>query len=824
MSVRIYELARRLKMSSKDLLEVLEKKGIPAKSHASTVDEEIAEALVQELSAGSTGKPAAAPKSAAPKSAAPKSAKKTTSTGAVTDAKSTGSSHASKSKRGDKPTRGPKEPTETVKASDKPSGGSPRGEAGEASTPQDDKNQTQLSKKKNLVNKPLPPSRKPAAVAHPGSQPSHKAESTTTMAAPAQVNKPLPQTAPPRPKALPPVQAHGRQAAAATTPPQADAQAKIQVQGAMLRTRPPIKVKDLAEAMEIKPFQLIQELMKNNIFATINETLDVEIAKEVAANFGFTLEIERREKAQHKTLPKQQIEEPEPTVADKEEDLVPRPPVVTFMGHVDHGKTSLLDAIRKENVVATEAGGITQHIGAYTVEAAGHPITFLDTPGHEAFTAMRARGAQVTDIAVLVVAADDGIMPQTREAINHAKAAGVAIVVAVNKVDKPSADPMRVRTQLQELGLMPEEWGGDTIVVDVSAATGQGLDDLLQMLALQAEIMELRANPNRPAEGTIIEAQLEKGRGPTANALIRNGTLEVGDCVICGPYWGKVKALMDHTGQRVKRATPSTAVKILGISGVPEAGAFLQVVANDKQAREIAEQRKEQDRVGDLERPRHVSLEQIYQQIKEEGRTKLNAVIKADVRGSVEAIIGSLEQIPDDKVKLEITHSGVGDITDSDVLLASASDALIIGFNGKAEASAKAKAKHDGIEIRTYKVIYELIEEVRKAMEGLLEPELRQEIVGHAEVRQVFNISRGVRTVAGSQVTDGRINKNNRIRVIRNGRVLHDDKISSLRHFSEDVQEVKAAQECGISVERFHAFEPGDILEAYVIQKFAQTL
>jgi translation initiation factor IF-2 len=801
MSVRIYELARRLKMSSKDLLGVLEKKDIPAKSHASTVDEDTAEALVQELSGGSAEKKKTAPKGS----------------GKGQKAKS------AKARQGGKSTVSEKEQAKSGKAGEKTKAGSSKGKKTETKAPEEDAKQTQLSKKKNLVNKPLPPSRKPAAVSDSGSRESMQTEATTTVAAaPGQKNKPLPKAPQVRPKPLPPVQPDGK-----GTPPsqsQTETQARIQVQGAILRTRPPIKVKDLAEAMDIKPFQLTQELMKSNIFATINETLEVEVAKEAAAKFGFTLEIERREKGQHKALPKQQIEEPEPTVEDKEEDLEARPPVVTFMGHVDHGKTSLLDAIRKANVVASEAGGITQHIGAYTVNVGGNQITFLDTPGHEAFTAMRARGAQVTDIAVLVVAADDGIMPQTREAINHAKAAGVAIVVAVNKVDKPSADPMRVRTELQELGLMPEDWGGETIVVDVSAITGQGLDDLLEMLVLQAEIMELKANPNRPAEGTVIEAQLEKGRGPTANILIRNGTLSVGDAVICGPYWGKVKALMDHTGQRVKKAEPSTAVKVLGISGVPDAGAFLQVVANDKTAREISEQRKEQDRVGDLERPRHVSLEQIYQQIKEEGRTKLNAVIKADVRGSVEAIVSSLEQIPDDKVKLEITHSGVGDITDSDVLLASASDALIIGFNVKADGSAKAKAKHDGVEIRLYKVIYELIEEVRKAMEGLLEPELHEEIVGHAEVRQVFRISRGVRTVAGSQVTDGRINKNNRIRVFRNGRLLHDDKISSLRHYSEDVQEVKAAQECGISVERFHDFEPGDILEAYTLQKVAQTL
>jgi len=739
MSVRIYDLAKRLKLSNRDLLALLEKRGIPAKSHSSTLDEETAESIAREL-AEPARKKAAAP--AAPKRKPAARAKKQAPAAAAAE-------------------------------------------------------------------EPPPP---PPAPAEP-------------VAPPPPVNKPLPPSPLLRPRPLPPLSPGGRPPAPGTaTGTFAAAPSRITVQGQTLRTRPPITVKELAEAISIKPFQLIQALMRRNVFATINETLEVETAKAVAAQFGFSLEIERREKAHHQPQIKQVVQPIQPVTADRTEDLRPRSPVVTFMGHVDHGKTSLLDAIRRANVVATEAGGITQHIGAYTVNVGKQSITFLDTPGHEAFTAMRARGAQVTDIAVLVVAADDGVMPQTVEALNHARAARVPVLVAVNKIDLPAADVLRVRTQLQERGLAPEDWGGETIFVDVSATTGQGIKDLLEMILLQAEMLELKANPNRPGEGTVVEAQLETGPGPTATVLVRNGTLRVGDAFVCGPNWGKVKALLDHQGQRCKAAAPATPVKVVGLSGVPEAGVLFQVVASERAAREIADQRQGEERRGELERPKRVSLEDLYQQIREEGRARLNVVLKADVQGSVEAIVGALSQIPDDKVKLEIAHAGVGNITESDVLLASASDALILGFNVRPDAGAKAKAKHDGVEMRLYQIIYELIEEVREAMQGLLEPEVREAVVGHAEVRQTFSLSRGAGTVAGCVITDGRIQKETKIRVLRDGHKIHEGTIASLRHFQQDVREVRAAQECGIILDKFAAFEPGDILEGYELQKVAQHL
>ncbi|MGB9792089.1 MAG: translation initiation factor IF-2, partial [Thermacetogeniaceae bacterium] len=488
-----------------------------------------------------------------------------------------------------------------------------------------------------------------------------------------------------------------------------------------------------------------------------------------------------------------------------------------------HGKTSLLDAIRHTNVTATEAGGITQHIGAYQVDVDGKKITFLDTPGHEAFTAMRARGAKVTDIAVLVVAADDGVMPQTIEAINHAKAAEVPIIVAINKIDKPQANPELVKQQLAEHGLVPEEWGGDTICVPVSAKTGEGLDQLLEMILLVAEMEELKANPNRPARGTVIEAKLDKGRGPVATVLIQKGTLEVGDYVIAGTAHGRVRAMLDFKGRRIKKATPSTPVEILGLSEVPNPGDSLVVCQDEKLARQIVEERMEQKRQQELTTKEKVTLDDLFKQIQQGKVKELKLIIKADVQGSVEALVQALSKLSTDEVKINIIHSGVGAITETDVMLASASNGLIIGFNVRPDSNAKKAAEQQRVEIRLYNVIYEVIDDIRAAMEGLLEPEYREVILGRSEVRDIFHIPK-VGTVAGCYVSEGKVVKNARVRVIRDGEVIYEGSIASLKRFKDDVREVPQGYECGIGLDKFQDFKKGDILEDYYIEEVKRVL
>ncbi|HZC58681.1 MAG TPA: translation initiation factor IF-2 [Chthoniobacterales bacterium] len=589
----------------------------------------------------------------------------------------------------------------------------------------------------------------------------------------------------------------------------------------IIHIKPPIIVRELAQQIGLKPFQLIHDLMAMNIFAAINHTIEPDIAASICKKHGFTFEVEKREKGGGVHSRPVVVEEPPPPAVQPKEELRPRAPIITFMGHVDHGKTSLMDAIRKSRVAAGEAGGITQHIGAYSVSYKGQSITFIDTPGHEAFTAMRARGAKVTDVVVLVVAADDGLMPQTLEAINHARAAKVSIIVAINKIDLASANVDRVKSQLQEKGLTPEDWGGETICVPVSATKGIGIDRLLEMILLQAEIMELKASPTAPAQATVIEAQIEPGRGPTATVIVQMGTLRVGQPFICGSYSGKVKSLINDDGESIKEAGPAMPAKVLGFTGLPNAGDELTVMESEKSVKTLSEERLADLRNQKLAMPQRATLESLFESMGD-GRKALLLILKCDVQGSAEALTASLNQIDSKKIDLELIHVGVGPISESDVLLATASNAVIVGFNVKVENQAASAAKQEGIQIKLYSIIYELIDQVKEAMAGLLDPEIRESIVGHAEVRQVFDLSKG--TVAGCYVTDGRILRSGRARVLRRRQPIYDGGIATLRRFQDDVKEVRAGVECGMKLGDFTEYEVGDIIECYNLEKVPQQL
>lgn len=596
--------------------------------------------------------------------------------------------------------------------------------------------------------------------------------------------------------------------------------------GQLISLKPPIVVRELAEQLKLKPFKLIADLMELNVFANVNQSIDELVAQKICAKYGFRFEVEKRERGSgiiHAPVKKVEVD-----IEDKPEDLKPRAPVVTIMGHVDHGKTTLLDVIRKSDVVAGEAGGITQHIGAYTISFP-HPerknelqqITFLDTPGHAAFSAMRARGANVTDIVVLVVAATDGVMPQTLEALSHAQAARAEIMVAVNKVDHPNANPMKVRQQLQEKGLVCEEWGGKTLFVDVSAITKVGVDKLLESILLQAEIMELKANPDRRAKGNVIESGLEPG-GPTATVLVRKGTLRLGDVVICGPYYGKVRALINEEDKRLKEASPSVAVKLLGLNGVPEAGLEFSVVENEKEAREITEKRILEARAMGQEARAKITLENLFATMTSNAAKILKVVVKADTQGSVEAIVEALKKIESDKVSLEVIHSAVGTITESDVALASASNAVILGFHTRIDNGVSDEAKREGVQVKLYAIIYELIDHVKEAMSGLLDPVHKDVVVGSAEIRKVFELSKGA-PVAGCMVTMGRIVRG-KVRIMRRKGLIYEGVTQSLRRFQDEVNEVRAGMECGIRIDGFGDFQIGDAIECYTVEKIAQKL
>lgn len=571
-----------------------------------------------------------------------------------------------------------------------------------------------------------------------------------------------------------------------------------------------ITVGELASRLKATAAEVIKKLMQLGVMATVNQEIDFDTAFLVAEEFHAKVE---REVVV--TIEEMIIDDSE----DTEQDLKPRDPVIVVMGHVDHGKTSILDAIRRTNVASGEAGGITQHIGAYRCQVGDQSITFLDTPGHEAFTSMRARGAKVTDIAVLVVAADDGIMPQTVEAINHAKEADLSIVVAINKIDKPDANPDRIMQQLTEHGLVPEEWGGEAICVPVSARTGQGLGRLLEMILLVAEMKELRANPDRPAKGTVIEARLDKGRGPVATLLVQNGTLRAGDIVIAGTSVGRIRAMTDENGNNLKEAGPSVPVEIMGLDEAPVAGDVFNVVSDERLARELVEQRKQAAKEEQFKKYQKVTLDNLFEQMKQGEMKELSIIVKADVQGSVEAVTQSLEKLSNDEVAVRVIHGGVGAVSESDVMLADASNAIIVGFNVRPDSMAQAAAENADVEIRLYRVIYECIEEIESAMKGMLAPKTREVMHGRIEVRQVYKIS-SVGIVAGCYVLEGKVMRGDSIRVVRDGIVIADDNMASLRRFKDDVREVAQGYECGIGLERFNDIKVGDIFEAYVIEEY----
>ena len=574
-----------------------------------------------------------------------------------------------------------------------------------------------------------------------------------------------------------------------------------------------ITVSELAERMKKPATEIIKKLMMLGTMATVNDNIDFDTASLVAEDLGATVEHEiiyTDEDIIFNDLP------------DNEEDLLPRPPVVVVMGHVDHGKTSLLDYIRKSKVTATEAGGITQHIGAYSVNVNDRQITFLDTPGHEAFTAMRLRGALVTDIAILVVAADDGIMPQTVEAINHAKAAGVTTIIAINKIDKPSANVDRVLQELTEYELIPEAWGGDTICCPVSALTGEGVDNLLEMAILVADMKELKANPNRNAKGSVIESRLDKAKGTVATVLVQNGTLHTGDLIVAGTSMGKIRAMTDYKGRKVTEAGPSTPVEILGLNEVPEGGDVFYCVDNEKMAKNVIEARKFKIKNDEQNSRKLVSLDDLFNQINQGEVKDLNIIVKADVQGSVEAVKQSLLKLSNEEVRINIIHGAVGAVNESDVMLADASNAIIVGFNVRPTNGASASAADKNVDVRLYRIIYQAIEEIEAAIKGMLAPEVVEKIIGHAEVRQLFKVS-GVGTIAGCHVTDGKITRNSQVRINRDGIVVHEGELSSLKRFKDDAKEVAEGYECGVTFEKFNDLKEGDIVEAFIMEKVERT-
>ena len=568
-----------------------------------------------------------------------------------------------------------------------------------------------------------------------------------------------------------------------------------------------VSVKRLAELIDMSPIDVIKQLMRNGIMASMNQTIDFQVSNLVASGLGVRVKVEEE------TAPATQALKTAVAVDTDPARLIERPPIVTILGHVDHGKTTLLDTIRRSRVAAGEVGGITQHIGAYQVTYKDKEITFLDTPGHEAFTAIRARGARVTDIAVLVVAADDGVMPQTVEALDHAKAAGVEIITAVNKMDRPDADPERVRRQLSEQGLIVEEWGGDTISVPVSAIQGDGIEDLLENILVVSELSEFKADPDRPGSGVVIEAKLDKNRGSLATMLVQNGTLKVGDHILAGTSWGRIKAMNSDAGKRVRDAGPSTPTEVMGFNTLPEAGDIFVVVPDEKTARSVAEERLREKEI-ERSKVRALTLEEIYTRINQGEFKELNLVIKADVQGSVEAVCSALERLDDENARIRILHAGSGTITESDILLASASDAIVIGFSTTTQPGVERLSEREGVEIRHYGIIYHVIEDLEKALKGILEPTYREIITGHAEIREIFSVGRRGR-IAGCMVTDGRISRSAAVRVLRDGETIHDGTIASLRHFRDEVNEMASGFECGVGLANYTDFQEGDVLETF---------
>ncbi len=785
MPVRIYEIAKKVGISSKEVLAKAKELGITnAKVASSTLDKITAEYLEGKIAGTQEPEPEPAPVAVEP---------------VIITA----------------PAEEPEEETaDETEADAEQDAAEEEEEEEEAEEPEkEEEESTDLGKKVGFIelgNMPVRPAvreRKKKKDKKPANDPEAKrpatAPATATTPTTTPTTAPAPAPGPAKPKFTAPAN------------------------GPLIAMKPPIIVRDLADEMKRKPFQLIADLMALNVFANINQSIEEPVAREICAKHGFRFRLERRERGaglvKTSTMKKVVLD-----ADDIEEDLQPRAPVVTIMGHVDHGKTTLLDVIRHSNITAGEAGGITQHIGAYTINVSHpeHPkkleqITFLDTPGHAAFSAMRARGANVTDIVILVVGADDGVMPQTIEALAHAQAAEVPIIVAVNKIDHPSANPMMARTQLQEKGLVCEEWGGQTIFVDVSALKNTNVDKLLGMVLLQAEVLELKANPNRKAVGNVVESGLEAG-GPTATLLVRKGTLKVGDVIVCGNHFGKVRALVDHEGKRIKQAGPSSAVKVLGLNGVPDAGAEFNILPNEKEARSVCEDRDTKQRDEALSRKRKMTLATLFTRMEATSDKVLKLIIKADTQGSVEAIVDSINKIESDKVQSEVIHSGVGSVSESDATLASASDAVILGFHAKIDTGVGEVAKREGVEIKLYAIIYELIDEVKEAMAGLLDPLLKDVVTGQAEVRRIFDLSKGG-NVAGCAVTSGKIVRG-KMRVVRKGDLVYEGISHTLKRFKDEVNEVRTGMECGIRLDGFDDFKESDIIECYMQEKVAQKL
>jgi translation initiation factor IF-2 len=796
--VRVHELAKSHDMSAQDVLDKLRAAGIKVKAPASAVDEDQAKAAIEGRplpSNGAAAKPAKAPEPPPPTPTvrrAPPAAPAASDRAALAKRAEQAAAKAAKP-------AAPAAPPAARPATPAPAASATPGAAPANGTPAAD---GEPAKPARPTRSSLSGERAPGA-AGPGGRRRVVIDSQASRRTPGQ------QQQPPR------RQRRGRRRRGTYDDTVAPLDQAAATHTDLVRINSGSTVKDIAESMGVPVPEIIKKLMMLGQMATLTQTLSDDAVGILAEEFGKEVEI----------VHAADEVESEPVYEDAEEDLVDRPPVITIMGHVDHGKTSLLDAIRSTEVVAGEAGGITQHIGAYQVHHNGKLVTFLDTPGHEAFTAMRARGARVTDIAVIVVAADDGVKPQTDEAIDHAKAADVPIVVAVNKIDKEGADPTRVRTEMTTRGLQPVEWGGETEFVDVSAKSKVGLEDLLDTLQVVAEVEELKANPTAPAAGVVIESKLDPGRGPVVTVLIQRGTLRVGDALVAGANWGRVRALNDFIGERVKEAHPGDPIEVLGFDGVPEAGEYVRAVENDRRARQIAHEREQR-----LKQEQHArrsgrkrSLEDVFKEIQAGELKELNLLVKADVAGSAEALQDEIAKLPQDEVAVNIIRSGVGGINESDVMLAAASDAIIIGFNVRPVGDARAAAEREGVEVRNYSVIYKVLDELRAAMEGMLEPDEVEDSLGHVEVRQIFRASK-IGVIAGSYVTDGKITRGARTRIVRDGTIVYDGEIASLRRVSEDVREVAAGFECGIVLRNFQDVKEGDILEVYETRKVDRAL
>ncbi len=788
--IRVHDLAKVFGMTSKEVLDQLNKAGFKVKSHSSNVNEERARSVLTSR----------APKRKAPPKAGPA---RPVPSGRLTSAKPSPARSGAAAAKVKESISTPQKPLAPKPAEPRLAGTKPKSQPATIAAPKVRPRpgltpSPQASKGKAILDQPPPPS-KPAAQPPPAPA-VVEPEPTVTVAPPPPAT--MPEEMAPVVTSLPPppVQIEPAQPEAPPAPPPT------------IKITEAITIKELAEKLQTSPSEVIKKLIKMGIMTTINQPLDVDLVKTVAGKLGFAVEVAPLEEAATEA---KEVEDPSL--------LQPRPPVVTIMGHVDHGKTSLLDAIRLTNVIASEAGGITQHIGAYQVDLAHGKVTFLDTPGHEAFTSMRARGAQVTDIVVLVVAADDGVMPQTLEAINHAKDAKVPILVAINKIDKPGADPSRVRQQLADQGLVPEEWGGQTIYVEVSAKKKVGIDRLLEMLLLLAEIQELKANPHKPAKGVIVEAELDRGRGPVATVLVQQGTLKAGDAVVAGLHSGRVRAMINDKGRKVQEASPATPVELLGLSGVAMAGDSFVVVADERKGRQIALRRQQKHREEMIVSKQRVTLEDLHRRIQEGEVKELRMIIKADVQGSLGPLRESLERISTEAVRLKVIHSSVGAITETDVMLASASNGVIVGFNVRPEPKAQKLAEQEKVELRLYTVIYNAINEIRGAMEGLLEPMYVERPMGRVEVRQLFQVPK-VGVIAGSFVVEGRVARDSPVRVVRDGKVVHEGRVGSLRRFKEDVREVQSGFECGVGVMNFNDVKVGDTLEVYQLESVAQKL